>query len=210
MKFVFPPVLLTVCITRIYTTMYNSWFLDVTKGDGNCCILNSQCSFNFFFCCCCARQTWLYLFGKSPAHVPSSQAINSSRWKTKISGYAVQLLRWTVFLNARNTAKPHPLHHSDWWRWCHWFWHYHELLEDFDCKICVCNFFFFFKHGGVSYVFTESTQTYFFVIVQMSIGNGKKKTLKTSQTVQAGRNRGRGVTLWKCNVLCFYLRFVVI
>lgn len=47
--------------------------------------------------------------------------------------------------------------------------------------------------------------------VQMSIGNREKQTnLKPNQVVQAGRNRGRGVTLWKCNVLCFYLGFLVI
>lgn len=36
-------------------------------------------------------------------------------------------------------------------------------------------FFYFFLKGGVSYVFTESTQMYFSVIVQMSIGNERKK-----------------------------------
>lgn len=143
MRFVFPPVVLTVCIIRIYTTMFNSWFLDVTKGDGNCCILNSMfLLFSFFFFFFCARLTWLYLFGKRPAHVPSSQAINSSRRRTQIYGYAVQVLRWTVLFNAWNAATLYPSHRSDWWRWCHWFWLDHALLEDSDCKMCLFLLFF--------------------------------------------------------------------
>lgn len=52
-------------------------------------------------------------------------------------------------------------------------------------------------------MFTESTQMYFSVIVQMSIGNErKKKILKTNQAVQAGRNRGHSLKV-QCTVFLF-------
>ena len=62
-------------------------------------------------------------------------------------------------------------------------------------------------------MFTESTQMYLSVIVQMSVGNErkKKKDSKTKPRRSSRQEAGAaGATLWQCNVLCFYLRFLVI
>lgn len=156
----------------------------------------------FYFIC--ARQTCLHLFGESPAHVPSSQAINSSWRRTRI----LRICSTATSINGYN------IHRSDWWRWRHRFWHYHSLLEVLIVNLSLYFYRFwvvvvFFKKEVSVYVFTGSTVTYLSTTVQISTGN-EKQTETKSQAVQAGRTKGHMVALWKCKGSCFYLRFLVI
>lgn len=180
--FFFPPVILTVCIIRIYTTMWNWFFWMWPKV----MVVAAFWIFFFFF-----NTRPVFVWRKSCPHVPSSQAINWSWRRSAIHGYAVRRTTSNGFIKHAicciDVISLTPL----WIGGDHviGFWSDHLLLEVFDCKICFCIFFFL----------NEASVT-----VQMSGRNMREKGGELSGWSRRANGGGTMSHLWKC---AFFFQF---